>query len=199
MNQAFHGLKDLTAFMNMKWYFAMYVMIIDRYLACKYPLRHRILVTKRRIFILCVSLWLFVTFAFIIAKVGTGAVFTFRTHSIIWFILDGIFMFLSLLTYGTIFHRIIKSKRLQTQSSNSSQQSNYPNRATGNKTFYGVVGLITLTFCVFVITPHLILLLGSTNIGVLMYSVGFLVDPIIYIFMRRDLRSELKKLFKCCD
>ena len=199
MNHAFHGLTDLTVFMNMKWYFAMYVMIIDRYLACKYPLRHRILVTKRRIFILCVSLWLLVTFAWIIAKVGTSVQLTFRTHSIIWFILDGIFMLLFLLTYGTIFHRIIKSKRLQTQSSNSSQQSNYPNRATGNKAFYGVVGLIALTFCVFVIIPHLILLLGSTNIGITMYSVGFLVDPIIYIFMRKDLRSELKKMFRCCN
>lgn len=199
MNEAFQGLRDLTVFMNMKWYFAMYVMIIDRYLACKYPLRHRALVTKRRIFILCVSLWLFVTFAWIIVKVSIGVALTFKTYSSIWFTLDGIFMLLSLITYGTIFHRMIKSKQLQMQSNNSLQQSNYPNRATGNKTFYRVVGLVVLTFCAFVITPHLILLLASRNVGTTMYSVGFLVDPIIYIFMRRDLRSELKKLFRCCN
>ncbi len=117
--------------------------------------------------------------------------------------LDSTFIILCMITYCLIFIKILERRKLV----NNPQNINAENRqqfVAGNSRFFKITALIILSFFVFILIPDILFhyystkdrtVIESLNISL---SLGFVADPIVYIFFQDNLRLLLKtKLCTC--
>ncbi len=199
-----HQILLMNKFMALVWllyYFAMCVLPIDRLIGIMCPLKYRVMVTRRRLLWAILAEW-FVTLLLSISFFFSDSWFNFFWTQM-WVPLDVTCVCLCMVAYGLIFNRILARKRM----GNSQQAMNVTRRqrflANRNRKFIKIVALIILSFIFLILIPDIIFQLYPAGNQVVFESVniiwpiGLVVDPVIYVFLQDDLRSLLKrKLFK---
>ena len=131
-----------------------------------------------------------------------GAIFPISNSYQVAFInsglLNGIFLVLAIATYAVIFGKVIRGKK-QFSGSISATSRHYKRQSNSLSKFYCMAGLIITTFALFVTVPIGFMVfypypqnLVSRIISNLWY-VDILLDPCIYIFLQRPVRTLLKK------
>ena len=177
------------------YYFAMFMLTVDRLIGVVLPLKHRVIVTEQRLTLAIVTSWFI---ALLLQTCFSILSETFHLDSVllkyIWIALDAVFIILCAITYGLIFIKVLKKKRLE-----NNQQD-----GRGNSRLFKITALIILSFLLLMLVPDIVLYFHSmtnkTAIECLniVWSLGFVADPIIYIFLQDHLRLLLKtKLCTC--
>ncbi len=199
-----HQILLMNKFMALVWllyYFAMCVLPIDRLIGIMFPLKYRVMVTRRRLLWAILAEW-FVTLLLSISFFFSDSWFNFFWTQM-WVPLDVTCVCLCMVAYGLIFNRILARKRM----GNSQQAINVTRRqrflANRNRKFIKIVAFIILSFIFLILIPDIIFQLYPAGNQVVFESVniiwpiGLVVDPVIYVFLQDDLRLLLKrKLFK---
>ncbi len=178
-------------------YSAMLSLSIDRFIAIKYPLKYRIMVTKKRLKLAVSAAWL--------SMITFGASFSYATWFVLfgtyfWIIVDFIFLIISVVTYAFIFIKILQSRRFG--NNNQSRTDSRRQRFVMNREikFFKIVGWLVSSFILLFFIPDTIMLVTKSGFDPTMavftgiaWPMGFIADPIIYVFMQDDLRSLFKK------
>ncbi len=185
---------------SMPYYFAMFMITIDRLVAFLFPFKHRVMVTNRRLTFAIVASWvlaLLIGLCLFIINEGN------HLYIYIWIAFDAAYILLCAITYGLIFIKILKRRKFV----NNQQDVNGPARqqnVTSNNRFFKIIALIILSFLIFILVPDIFFHFYHTNNETVMkcldvvWTLGFVADPITYIFLQDHLRLLLKKkLCKC--
>ena len=194
------------------WFFDMYILAIDRFLGCNFPLKHLIFANSRNVKLLITIVW----FICLLNSIILIFLDTRKCHEVynkwVWILLDGVVVVIYAVTYASIFFSTLKSQtptRPRAESINSQQSAN-----KSKSQFIKVVGLIVLTFLIFEVCPTTIdVILTHKNKSVpsllanfykSFYQLALLFDPLIYIFLQSRVRRLLARkirgigdLFKC--
>ncbi len=184
------------------WLFAMFLIVIDRFFGGVFPLKHRIVVTKKRMLRVIASVWL-IAFSFGIAPFFDERLITFNV-TYFFIALDVLYILLCIITYGSILVKISLRKSLG-QHRDSSRDSNSSSRESHilkrNKRFFRTVGVIILTFVLFVLVPDLIFFTffsGQVHFPAVLnmcFGFGMMLDPVVYILFQPDTRRLFKQKF----
>ena len=184
------------------YYFAMCILTIDRLIAVVFPLKHRVMVTNRRlIFTIVVSWFLALLIAISLPIFWETFHLDYRLLNLTWVFFDTAFIILFFITYSLIFIKILQRRRLV----NNQQDVNAANRRQnerGKSRFFKITALIILSFVLFILVPNIVsqftrdeTVIASLRIA---WSLGMTSDPLIYIFLQDNLRLLLKtKLCTC--
>ena len=136
----------------------------------------------------------------------------FMEQKFVWFTIDSMFVLTFVTTYGTIYAKFRKSARRFSSSLGSNHGSNHTSNPESNpvsnsasrrnpnlnRKFLLIVGLIFVTYILLVIIPEIIFsIIGLQDIGLMLLQINYIIDPLIYIFVREDLRKKLNISF-CC-
>ncbi len=189
---------------SLLYYFAMFMLTIDRLVAILFPLKHRVMVTRRRLTLAISTTWflaLLVGICFVILDmhfhIGVGLM-----HKI-FLSLDVTFIVLCVITYGSTLIKMLRRRRLL----NIQLDINVENRrrfVTENSRFFKITALIILSFLLFSLIPDVVLNFYFTNNQIFMqcimtaWSISFVADPCIYIFLQAHLRLLLKSKLSIC-
>ncbi len=170
------------------YYSAIFFLTIDRLIATRFPLKYRVLITKKR-------LKLAIGTALILEMIiGVSSVLwpMFLTLYM-WIVLDVTFIVLCVLTYGYIFTKIFLRRRFD----NNGQERNEGRRqrlmTNRERKFVKIAGLIIFSFVLLILMPDIILHQYASNWVEILLPIGIVADPVIYIFLQDDLRSLLKR------
>ena len=168
------------------WYLAMFSILFDRFVACNFPLKHRILMEKSRTKKVLAVLWIIFLTSSVIFSILDIKYFKIVFTRELFIAFAGLFVVIFFITYASILHRLVRGHP------NGSQ------RRVENSQFIRVTSLILLTFVLFEIVPSVI---GYINKGPLpssdfLHATALLTDPIIYILFQRDLRAAVAKTFR---
>ena len=205
---------------NLAWIFAMFLITLDRFFAINFPFRYKVKATGYRMRLVVIGLWTSsVVICIVLYFVETTKKY-FMEQKFVWFTIDVIFVLTFVITYGTIYAKFQKSARRFASSSASNHVSNDTANAASNPTsnsasnpasnpasrrnpnlnrkFLLIVGLIFMTYVLLVIIPEIIFsIIGLQDIGLLLFQINYIIDPLIYVFVREDLRKKLNMSF-CC-
>lgn len=190
------------------WFADMYVLSIDRFLGCLFPLRHRALVNRKSVYRLITSLWIFCSLKSVMLLIFDTKYLHLIYNVYVWLTLDCMAVSIFSITYCSIFFYNLKRmrmRRIRTHSLESNQT-----QAGSTSLFAKVVGLIAASFMIFEVAPSAIeraLFLKEIEITRLLegwvslcYQFILLVDPLIYIFLqrrhRRLLRAKARYVFR---
>ena len=173
---------------GLAYYSAIFFLTIDRLIATRFPLKYRVLITKKR-------LKLAIGTALILEMIiGVSSVLwpMFLTLNM-WIVLDVTFIVLCVLTYGYIFTKIFLRRRFD----NNGQERNEGRRQrlmmNRERKFVKIAGLIIFSFVLLILMPDIILHQYASNWVGILFPIGIVADPVIYIFVQDDLRSLLKR------
>ncbi len=171
------------------YYSSVFFLTIDRLIAINFPLRYRVLITKKRLKLAILVVWTLAT--------ALGASFFIYGNLFIsfwnmtWMVLDVAFIILAVTTYGFIFFKILRRRRFENNDQDGRRQHFIMSR---EKKFVKIAGLIIGTFLFLFLIPDTIKYgYPSLEALLLTYPIGILLDPVIYIFLQEDLRSLLKR------
>ncbi len=185
------------------YYLAMHMLTIDRLIGVVFPLKHRIMVTKRRLSFAILATWFLSLLIATVPFIFYHEIQSRVAEMYLAFALDVTYIILCSVTYGLIFIKLLERKRLV----NNQQDMNIENRRQNvaeNGKFFKITALIILSFLLFLLIPNIVFHLYHINNKTVMesmniaWSLGFVADPIIYIFLQDNLRLLLKtKLCTC--
>ena len=174
------------------FYLVMITLTLDRLFMILLSIRYNIVVTRKKMRVVLMFCWL-------IGFIG-GAMLSISNsyQDVLNGSLNGIFLVLAVTTYAIIFGKAISGEK-QLSESISVNSTSYKRQDNHLSKFYCMAGLIIATFIIFVTIPigfkvfypypeHLV----SRIISNLWY-VDVLLDPCIYIFLQRPVRTLLKK------
>ena len=183
--------------------FVMIFMTLDRFIGTKYPLRYSIILSRKKTKI--------TLFSGVITCMAIGVTSVFIDYSkfhlvanlYVFPVTSGTAAICIVLTYTYILMKILGRRRLRSwQGSISVRSSN-----SGQRGLKMVVA-ITATFMVFFFFPDLLFSLfyktfaySDAYVFVIGWYLGFLVDPIIYVFMQKRLRNMFLEMLcfqRCC-
>ncbi len=180
--------------------FSMYFLTIDRFIAIAFPLKHRVLMTRKHVVRIILARGILAVIIGVSMMLSTTWFNVFR--GFIWSPTGIVYLILCLVTYGLIFYKM----RPRRQFENGLQQANIASRRqqaiNRNKKFFKVVALIMLNFIFLVLTPDLVLHLYPAHTQVvyeslyLVWPTSLLLDPVIHIFLQGELITIVKS--KCC-
>ena len=181
-------------------FFIMLFMTLDRLMAVVLNLKYRLYWRVTRTKKVLAAIWIFglllnVCFS-ILAEYPQLYIQLQTMHAIFQLAFFILFVITSLLTYATIFWKYKMSRNsLEADPSNRNgqhQQQHSPMH------FYIPV-LIISTYVIFNATPFIILIfideVIAVDIAKILYSLGYMSDALIYIFLQPKVRKEL---FVCC-
>ena len=169
------------------WYLMIFLLTVDRFIGCNFPIRHKIFIRKRFILAAIGVCWsIGLTLAVIGSFVGSESLRpTVRKYG--WPTLDILFLFLFVLTYGSIFF-VIARRRFNVQTSRTSHQSQFILTVTALLTSFLMLEAIPSLVNAFLKRPHV----TFEKILLTLYKVNLLCDPLIYIFLQRKVRNIAK-------
>ncbi len=177
------GTRKISSAKASLYYFAMYLLTVDRLIATINPFKYRIFVTKKRLTRLILVIWTLVLILGISFFLSTKWFKFFEKY--MWIVYDMFFSILCSTTYGLIFFKL-----------------RFRRWFNNDKKFFKITSFINLSFFILILIPDILYVLYAFE-NVVIFEVisifwltGMMVDPIIYIFMQPDLRSLLKS--KCC-
>ena len=162
-------------------YETLICITVDRFLALKYNLRYRSIVTKKRFFVLLPAIWvLSASLAVICALTPT------KVYYVMWSVLDVFTVVTLVTTYSYIIITVRKQKRIF--KGNSSWRSQFK---------YQIPLCICLTYLILIFIPNLILSIKS-DLPILWFNVllyiNYCCDPLIYVLFSLYERRRKKKL-----
>ncbi len=181
----------------MLYYFAMYYLTIDRLIGVVYPLKYKLMITKRRLNWAILSKWLLVLFTRISFSLSNEWYhYIFKKFTPITF--DVIFLILCAVTYGSILVKILASRRLrESQRDDTARRPRFDiNR---NRKFFKSVALIIVSSILLIFIPDVffhiyplrnLIVFEGLNV---VWAFALILDPIIYIFWQDDLKLLLKR------
>ncbi len=194
---------------NVYFYSVMLAIIIDRFIAVIFPLKHRVIVTKHRIKTVLAIIW--------ITSVVTAATGITLTLALTGHLLSKWDTFMDVLryfvlsldislalaftvTYGAILVKIVRRRQIF----NGGHQTDTQRRKTkifqSNKRFFKVAGSIILTYIIFFLIPDIVFVFcfAETDVEVyadILHGCGMISFPLIYIFMQPEIRKLLRLKF----
>ena len=206
-------LQKLWAFkcgIYINWYLIIYLMCLDRFIACNFPLKHRLLTSKSSTQVIVVFPW--------ITGMGNGLILlvldTFPIHQFydkyVWVSLDTLAITFFVVVYSSVFIQAFKSRRMRALSAIIRKSSAFRRSTTRqHKQFAKIIGLILLSFILFETAPTIAYLIAffihgtgsdlTAQIIQVMYDFALLSDPLIYIFLQNRIKLILRRKLKCCQ
>ena len=190
---------------GMTYYLTMITLTLDRLAMCVLTIRYKIILTHRRMVIVLISQWIIgLAFSLLLLFFSPNI----RSSEIVQLPFDFTFLAITMSTYFTIFRNFMKSKK-DLHGKNMHQENNARSSDQDRHAFKFCFtsGLIILSFLVLVAVPNIVYLMvfGSKSIDVidnhmlvyiLIRQLNNVLDPCIYIFFQRDVRSLLKSKIK---
>eukprot|EP00112_Aurelia_sp_Birch-Aquarium-sp1_P015242 Seg3362.2 transcript_id=Seg3362.2/GoldUCD/mRNA.D3Y31 product="Melanocortin receptor 4" protein_id=Seg3362.2/GoldUCD/D3Y31 len=188
---------DVVAYsVNFAWLLAMFLITLDRFFAINFPFRYKVKATGYRMRLVIMALWTSSTIICVIFYFVEITKKYFMAQKYLWFTLDAIFVLTFVISYGTIYAKFRKSAGRF--GSNPATNPASRRNVDVNKQFLLVVGLIFVTYILLVIVPEIIVsIFYREDVGYLLLQINYIMDPLIYIFMRKDLRKRLNISFYC--
>eukprot|EP00112_Aurelia_sp_Birch-Aquarium-sp1_P017636 Seg4107.2 transcript_id=Seg4107.2/GoldUCD/mRNA.D3Y31 product="hypothetical protein" protein_id=Seg4107.2/GoldUCD/D3Y31 len=176
---------SLRAGVYLTWYAMIYMLTMDRFLGCNFPLQHRVWVRMRNIKIAVITMWMIGVISGIsMCLLEDNQLYT-TFNKLVWLLLDGTFLTLFLITYSTIYYNVSKTGVQR-------------NIQTDQNKFFRMITAILLCFVIFEIVPLTtnFIFFMATNWGtttlrsiiVICYNVNMVADPLIYIFLQPQAR-----------
>ncbi len=195
---------DVNAAMWTFYYFAMFLLTIDRFIAVKYLLRYRLVLTKKLLIRLILAAWI-LALILAITICFSNKIFMASFREYMWIVFDCIGVTLSIFVYGFIYFKSSARKF-----ENNPQEINANRRRRlmfkRNRKLIKMVALIILSWIFFLLVPSITFMcfhLGSETVYMgftIVWFMGLVVDPLIYIFLQDDLRLLLKRrVCKACN
>ncbi len=177
------------------YYFSVIFLTIDRLIAIRFPFKYRILVTKKRLKWTILASWL------LAIALGASLFLDDKWFNsfwgYVWISLDVVFIVLCITTYGYIFTKILQRRRLgnDNQGANNGVRERFAmNR---ERKFVKIVACILISFLLLFLIPDIIMHLYDSKELIyflhVVWPIGIVIDPIIYIFLQDDLRLLLKR------
>lgn len=168
------------------WYLSMYIILLDRLIACIWPLKHMVIITKHRVKTALAVIWLVFILSAIPFSIFDVKYFKMVFTREVFLAMAGGFLLFAVITYATIFFKVIRSNV-------NLSQGRSQNR--GGHLMY-VASLIIVTFIIFEVIPSIV---GFLNKGPLpsadfLHASALLTDPIIYVLFKRDVRAVAQSL-----
>ena len=164
-------------------YQTLICITLDRFLAVKLNFRYRSIVTKYRLCVLIPVIWV------VSALLGTLLALTnFKVYFVTWNVLDACTVTTLLVSYTYIIMTVHKQKRIFKL--NSSCRSQFK---------YQIPLCICLTYLAFIFIPNLTLSIKSDLHGLwfmVVYSVNYCCDPLIYVLFSQYEKRRKRKLVK---
>ncbi len=177
-------------------YCAMLLILIERLIGVIFPLRHRVIVSKRRIKNAIAVAWIIS-----VATGITGHFVMLMTFKRYFFIpADSALVLAFIITYAKILFRIIKRRQItnETQQTNAERRKNHIFQS--HKRFFIVAGLIIFTYIIFIYIPDVILAFVPVGNDVseclyTLFCLSLVSDPLVYIFLQPELRKKISIMF----
>lgn len=171
------------------WYAIMYMLTLDRFLGCNFPLKHRELEMKADVRIIMVVVWI-IGFVLIVVfcVVDTQKVYWFLLEYV-WIANDSLYLLLFAITYSSIFCKLRHSRACIVQQ----DQKDGLQLKHGQQQFLKIITSLIGTFVVLETIPTIIrMALWYANkqqdtveaVTTMLYTVHISVDPLIYIFLK---------------
>ena len=189
-------------YIELSTYYLMVInLTVDRFIACKYPLRYAIILARKKMKMFLAIAWLLgiamnLPQLFFSSSI-TVYIFNYATLPV----LDFAFIVTAAIGYGYILRKVRKAKhdKLFRQSRASTQR-----KQSGK--FFKMAAVINLRFFLLIIIPDIVFAIyftgsfGSNNILrvilIICWYTNPIFDPITYIFMQKGIRSDFRKLFQ---
>ena len=194
-SMVFHVIWSLKAGVYLTWYTMIYLLTLDRFFGCNFPLRHRILIRRMIVRKIVIACWITGFLIGTLQCFHPSVRLRFVYKQYVWAILDFTFLVLFAVTYFSIFIRLIKSRRTVGHNNQATQS---------NKFLYTVFGLLVV-FILFECIPTIIVVfwrqrtLLFEQIKTWLYSLNLLFDPLLYIFLQAEVRNLAgKKICSSC-
>ncbi len=180
--------------------FSMYLLTIDRLIAILFPLRHRVLITRKLILRFIVGMCI-IAITLGISIVLNHTLFAFF-EKYMWLSLNAAYMIVCCITYGLIFFKIRSRRRFETSLEPANVVSRRQRFAVSrNIKFFKIAALIISSFIILVLIPDMILHFYPVHGEIVfdslytVWTIGLILDPVTYIFLQDDLRFLLKNKF----
>eukprot|EP00112_Aurelia_sp_Birch-Aquarium-sp1_P013210 Seg2798.1 transcript_id=Seg2798.1/GoldUCD/mRNA.D3Y31 product="hypothetical protein" protein_id=Seg2798.1/GoldUCD/D3Y31 len=175
------------------WYSMIYLLTMDRFMGCNFPIKHKVYVKKKYVRITIIVCWVVgVLIGVISCPFHAIAVrIVYRTY--IWIILDITFLTLLTVTYISIFVYLARRRINGTQ-----------NVMADNQRFLKTVTALLVAFLLFETIPSLRNVICKQydpwrKIRDFLYTMNLVCDPFIYVFLQPEVRKfALSKVCALC-
>ena len=171
------------------WYAMHYLLTIDRFFGCNFPLQYRARISLKKVRKILVISWaISILLGILYCLFDIKKIKSFYDEYF-WLANDVIFLALFVLTYSTIFYRKIKRNKMFGQRETISE----------NRQFLIVTTAILLAFLMLEIIPSQVILNLDMpielkyEITALLWNLNVLADPLIYIFLQPRFRIATMK------
>ena len=187
-----YKLKHLIGIAAMPMYCYMLIITLDQFLSCAFVYRYRASFSNSRLQKLLIAVWMFTIILTIASFVADYAVFKIAVDLNFWLALDWTFFAVLIISYGGIFVKLNRRKRLD---ANNAAVIN-SERKRQNKQFFKVSGSIVVSYFLFFTIPSLIsIFTGKKYMEMVnfLYTIPTITTALIYILYRKDVRTNM-----CC-
>ena len=184
------------------YYLFVISLTVDRFIACKYPLRYVIILSRKKMKLILVASWILGIVINLPQLFFTSSITILVFNYAILPVLDFTFIVTAVFGYSYIFQKV--HKRMPGNFPKQSRRVSEP-RYRSYK-FYKMAAIINLRFFLLMIIPDIIFAIyftgnfGSNNIMrvilIVCWYTNPIFDPVTYIFMQNEVRSDIRRLFE---
>ena len=207
------GVYILIVIMNM-YYFIMFAITLDRFLEIRLDVKYHLYSNKKTIRKILISVYIVLNVFYVtllciyLAYRKPTYPANIITNFVLYFapVIDTIFVMFATIVYSYIFSKLYRNRR-KDDALRIQLAVNDPNVPTILKARrFRVPFWIVLTFVLFLIFPDILELIRKTllhpllqedfqMLSYVLYRIGFIVDPIIYIYNLEGVQYKLRKVF----
>ena len=175
------------------WYAMHYLLTIDRFFGCNFPLRYNAVITRIKVRNILLILWFTgISLGCLYCLLNTRQIKLFYLDYV-WTPLDVGLLIVFIVTYSSIFYRKMRRK----------QKFGSQDGRSGNKQFFMVSTTILTTFIIFEFASTIVYKKMDpenklTNaIATLLWNINILADPLIYTFLQPKFRKAAFTKIRC--